>query len=179
LRKVPDKLTFGERDGDIPWETEMELEIGDMVWFNLIESKNAVELSVDKKILRIIPYQDVYCAKREYWVDKWTGKKDTKVIMLNGFVLLEQVSLPKLSKLDYFSEDKIYTDRGIVRYLGKPNKRYVRPDYVDNIDIKEGDLVFIQAGYTPFPLERRTYFSLFNKNKLYYVIQRRRLIFSI
>ncbi len=177
VRKVPEYLTFGERDGDMPWETDMELREGDTVWFNMLESKNANEIVVDKKVLRALPYRDIYVSKRiaRY---SWDGIPEYEVIMLNGFVLLEQIPIPKMSELDYLDHG-VYVDRGKVRYFGKPNKRYTNPMYNDSLPIKEGDTVFIQAGYVPFPLERRAYFSIFEKNKLFYVIQRRRLIFAI
>ena len=182
VRKVPDKLTFGERDGEMPWETEMELQEGDQVWFNFLESKNAVEFIlsdvIKSKVYRILPYQDVYCAQRGYWINKWEEKRGTMTIMLNGYCLLEQVKIPPMNSLDVVDHG-VYNDRGIVRYLGKPNKKYINPAYRDNTDLKIGDMAFIQAGYTPFLLERRSYFSCFEGNKLFWCVQRRRITFSV
>jgi len=178
VAKLPSKLTFGDKDNELPWETEVELQIDDLVWFNLIETKNANEITVDGMIYRCIPYRDCYVAKREYWRDKWKGEKYTKIIMLNGFVLLEQVKIPRLSDFDLLDHG-VYEDRGIVKYFGTPNKSYVNPNYVDALDIKEGDLVYFQRGYKPFPLERRKYFSMFEGDKLFWCVQRRRLTFAI
>ena len=182
VRKVPKHLTFGERDGDMTWETEMELIEGDTCWFNIIESKNSVEIvisdEIKSKVMRIIPYQDVYCAKRDYWIDKWKDQRGTMPIMLNGYCLLEPVKIPPINKLDLIDHG-YYQDRGIVRYLGEPNKKYVNPTYHDNTDLKIGDLAFIQTGYTPFYLERRSYFACFEGVKQFFCVQRRRLIFSI
>jgi hypothetical protein len=47
------------------------------------------------------------------------------------------------------------------------------------IVIKEGEMAYLRPGYTPFPLERRTYFALFNEDKLYYCVQRRRIVMSV
>ena len=176
-RKLPNKLTFGAKEGDMPWDCDMVLKEGDMVWFNVIESKNSNEIVVDGTVHRVIPYRDVYVAKRRVGFE-WDGKPYYDVIMLNGFVLLEQVPIPSMSELDTLDHG-VYNDRGIVRYLGAPNRKYIRKEYTDSLPIKEGDLVFIQRGYQPFPLERRTYLSEFSKDKIYYVIQRRRLIFAL
>ena len=182
VRKVPAYLTFGERDGDITWETEMELQEGDQVWFNLIESKNAVEITISdeikSKIYRAIPYSDCYAAKRDYWIDKWKDQRGTMIIMLNGFCLLEPIKIPPMSKLDLIDHG-YYQDRGIVRYLGIPNKCYVNPTYHDNTELEIGDLAFIQTGYKPFLLERKAYFALWEGSKIFFCVQRRRIIFSI
>ena len=182
VRKLPDKLTFGERDGDMAWDSEMELQEGDMVWFNFIESKNAVEIvlsdEIKSKIYRAIPYQDVYCCKRDYWINKWEDKRGTMTIMLNGYCLLEPIKIPPINSLDLIDHG-YYDDRGIVRYLGEPNKRYTNPQHHDNTDLKIGDLAFIQAGYKPFLLERRKYFATWEGSNLFYCVQRRRIIFSV
>jgi hypothetical protein len=180
VRKLPQSLYYTPDGLGMPWDTDMELQEEDMVWYNIIESLNSVELAVDNAFIRLIPYQDIYCAKREYWIDKWTNKKATEVVMLNGYCLLEQVRLPKLSDLDVTSEDHVYEDRGIIRYLGTPNRTYTVSKYQDNTELKVGDMAFIRPGYKPFMLERREYFARFSEDhKLYYCVQRRNIILSI
>jgi hypothetical protein len=98
--------------------------------------------------------------------------------MLNGYCLLEPVKIPPINKLDLIDHG-YYQDRGIVRYLGEPNRKYVNPTYHDNTDLKIGDLAFIQTGYTPFYLERKAYFALWEIGKLFFCVQRRRIIFSV
>jgi len=184
--KLPPKLYYNPNDksNSLPWDTDMELEIGDLVWFNFIESLNANEVDVDGKIIRIIPFQDLYVAKREDFNANWHKEyredayKTYETICLNGYVILEQVPLPKISELDVVSEQKVYDDRGIVRYSGKPNRAYVDPRYSDNIEIQEGSLAYFRPGYQPFLLERRAYFAVFQGDKLFYCAQRRRLIFT-
>jgi hypothetical protein len=174
--KCPPKLYYNEDDphNSMPWDTDMELKIGDLVWFNLIESLNANEIEVDDKIVRIIPYTDVYVAKRP---DK---RLVDQVICLNGYVLLAQIPLPKLSDLDVTSEEKIYEDRGGVRYLGTPNRAYIDKNYSDDIDIEVGDMAYLKPGYKPFNLERKSYMSEFTSTgELFYCVQRRRIILSV
>lgn len=173
--KVPDRLWFDAKAQDgMPWDTDMELKIGDLVWFSFLESANAVEIVINTpsginqhKLIRIIPYQDVFVAKR--------GKE---VICLNGYCLLEQVQLPKLSKYDILSKG-VFEDRGVIKYLGKPNRRYQGDKYSDDVDVKVGDSVFFRPGYTPFLLERKKFMACFDGDKLYWCSQRRRFIFSI
>ena len=187
VRKAPLKLNYTPEGTGMPWDTDMELKLGDQTFFNLIESLNSVELDVDGKYIRMIPYQDIYCAKRIMQYPMITTKQTyggidpyTKVIMLNGYCLLEQVRLPKLSDLDVTSEDHVYEDRGIIRYLGTPNRTYTVSKYQDNTELKVGDMAFIRPGYKPFLLERRGYFAQFDSDhKLYYCVQRINIILSI
>lgn len=178
--KCPQELYYNENDphNSMPWKTEMELVEDDIVWFNLIESLNANEIEIDNKIIRIIPYSDIYVAKREIWIDKWARKKQIIIKCLNGYCLLEQVPISRVSGLDQIDHG-VYNDRGIVRYFGTPNSEYINKSASDDIVIKEGEMAYIKPGYTPFPLERRTYFALFNEDKLYYCVQRRRIVMSV
>lgn len=173
--KLPDKLYYNEEDihNSFPWDTDIDLEIGDLVWFNFIETLNTNEIQIGNKVLRFIPYQDVYAAKRK---NKWLVDQ---VIMLNGYVLLEPIPLPSLSKLDHLSHDKVYTDRGIVAYVGKPNRAYVNKNYSDNPDIEVGQTAYLMPGYTPFLLERQSSLAHFNGDKLYYCVQNRRIALSV
>ncbi len=177
--RLPNQLYFKKGDqSSMLWETEMEIELDDIVWFNHIESLNTNEIVLDNKIIRFIPYADIYVAKRERWLSKFDNKKTTDIICLNGYCLLEQVQLPKLSKYDLLSKG-VHDDRGIVRYMGKANKRYYDNKYTDNTDINIGDLVFFTPGYQPFLLERKGYTALFDGNKLFWCVQRRRLILTL
>jgi hypothetical protein len=97
------------------------------------------------------------------------------IFTLNGYILCTQVAKPKLSDLDVISEDKIYQDRGVVRYLGKPNARYRFPELIDFKDLKIGDLVLFDRKSVPFLLERTTWNSKFD-DKLYWCIQRKNIV---
>jgi len=189
--KCPPKLYYNEDDphNSMPWDTDMQLEIGDICFFNLIESLNANEVEVDGKIIRLIPYSDIYVAKKDIWIERdyyWNNDNElktkytdkTKIICLNGYVLLELVPIPKISELDQIHHG-VYQDRGIVRYLGEPNRAYVNRKDSDDINIKEGELAYFRPGWTPFLLERRQYFAVFEGDKLFWLAQRRRIILSV
>jgi hypothetical protein len=174
--RVPERLYFNPDDENgMPWECDMEIGEDDIVFFSALESKNAVEIECESKVYKSIPYQDCYCAKREIWVDKWTQKKETIVIMLNGFILCEPVYLENVSALDVISQDKIDKSRGIVRFIGEPVKRYIREQYTDIADIQVGDLVQFDPQSPLYYLERNKFTSVFNDDKLYFVVQRRRI----
>jgi len=66
--KVPKALYFNPDDPlSMDWETEMELQVGDMVWFSIMESKNSPEILCEKTLYKSIPYADMYVAKRRGW----------------------------------------------------------------------------------------------------------------
>jgi len=164
--RCPQKLYFNPNDEkSMNWETDMELEVGDSVFTNPIETLNAVSLVCEGKVYKLLPYHELYCAKRL-----------NMVIMLNGYVLCLQKNKESLSTLDVTSESKVYEDRGIVTYLGNSNKRYKTDDHMDFIDLQVGDEVLFDRKYHPFLLERQTYASRFDNENLYWVVPRRRIV---
>ena len=165
--KLPTKLYFDPDDhnNSMPWDCDMDLQVGDIVWTNIIEALNAVGMECEGKIYKLLPYQDLYCAKR-----------DNEVIMLNGYVLCEQIYKESLSVLDVTTQDQIDTTTGIVAYLGKQNRRYLNNELSDFEDLKVGDVVLFDKKYKPFLLERQKYASKFSQDKLYWVVQRRRVV---
>jgi hypothetical protein len=175
--KCPERLYFNpdDKDKSMPWETDMEICEDDIIWTNTIEAMNAVTLVCEGKIYKILPYQDIYCAKREIWVDKWKGTKKTVVVMFNGYVLCSQVHKESLSEFDVTSADKVDPTKGIVEFLGEPNKRYINPDSVDFVDLNKGDEVLFSKKVPPVLLERQKYASKFDSEKLYWTIQRRNI----
>jgi hypothetical protein len=178
--KLPTRLYFNpdDKDKSMQWETEQELYEEDIVWCNLIESANAITLMCEGKEYRLLPYQDLICAKREIWVDKWSlpQKKKTIVIMLNGYLLCEQIMKESLSTLDVISQDNVDITKGRVAYFGSLNKSYIREDLTDFVDLEKGDVVLFERRTIPYLLERQKYASQFDSEKLYWVVQRSRII---
>ena len=165
--QVPDKLSYAKDDPySMSWKTEMVLRSGDEVWFNFIASAHSNGFDIDGEMYLFIPYADCLVAKR-----------GETVIPLNGYVLLSEINKNETSKVLYLAEDdKVDTRRGIVRYVGEPNAEYRVDTFSDNIDIQEGDIVQIKAGFTPFRLERQKYFADFGEMLL--VVQRRNIDFN-
>lgn len=163
--KAPDKLYFSPgKQGTMEWDTDMEIKEGDMVWFGLIEAHNAMELHCEGRVFKILPYSDLYVAKR-----------GNEVICLNGYVLMQTVNKMRISDLDHISEKQIDKTKGVIRYVGKANRRYISKNFADHKDIREGDIVLLDPRARPFLLERKPYLAQFDGDNLYLVIQRRRI----
>jgi hypothetical protein len=188
--KIPQKLYYDKEDPNhsMSWYSEMEVQIGDLVWFSVIEGRNATALECDGKFYKIIPYADLIVCRRTLpfnntpadvlRIYQQTGQvlfnsPNIIIICLNGRVLLEYYKKPKVSSLDF--KEEIDTTKGIVRFLGKPNKEYIREEYNDIDGLEVGDLVLLNPGTPQVPLERRSFNSHFDNGKLYFVVQRRRI----
>lgn len=167
--KVPQKLYFNPDDenNSMPWDCEMELQEGDRVWFSALESKNSVELECEGKVYKSIPYMDCFVAIRDM---------SGKVIMLNSYVLCTPLKKESLSSLDTISKDKIDMTKGIIAFCGNPVKRYLREQYCDLPDLREGDMVQFDAKTPLYYLERKGYTATFDGDNLYWVVQRRRIV---
>lgn len=186
--RCPPKLYYERGDSlSMPWDTDMELQVGDIVFFNAIESRNSVEIVCEGKTYKLLPYQDLYCAKRlvthktpsdVLWEYKITGRvnlTEYEVIMLNGYVLLERVYLENVSPLAVSKDAGIDKTRGIIRYVGSSPKEYQRKEYSDIKDLEVGDMVLFAPNSPLFLLERTTALSTFDGDNLYWCVHRRRI----
>jgi len=182
--KVPKTLFFDPNDPrSMDWQTEMELKVGDTVWFSILESKNSPEIICEKALYKSIPYQDCYVAKRIVMrgtqLNGSTLRQETvecyKVISLNGYVLCEPCFKPRISALDELSEKEIDKSRGIVKFAGTPPKRYLREEYCHIEDLQVGDEVLFDPKTALFYLERLENLATFDGNNKYWVVLRRRI----
>jgi len=166
VKGVPNGLYYNQSDPShsMPWNCDMDLQYGDVVWYNVIEAKNSVEIECENDIYKLIPYQDCYVAKRK-----------GEVICLNGYVLCEHAYFEEKSRLAPPGQKKIDKTRGIIKYFGKPNKRYLRQEYNDFIDLREGDEVVFAPRTPLWYLERQKYNAFFDGDNIYWVVQRRRI----
>jgi co-chaperonin GroES (HSP10) len=167
--KVPSGLYYNEDDkNSMDWETEMELQVGDMVWYGIMESYNATTILCEGKLYKFISYADCSVAKR-----------GDKVIVLNGMVLIQPLKKQKLSELDVLSEQELDLTRGKVCFIGQPNKRYKQPSYVDHEELNVGDEVIFAPKAYPTLLERKKFMATFDGDELYYCVPRRKIALSI
>lgn len=175
--KVPEKLFFDKTSPQsMDWECAMELEAGDIVWTNALESKNANEIHCDKEVYRSIPYADLYVAKRTIYVN---SMKVTVNIPLNGYVLCSPAYNQKVSYLDVTSKDTIDKTRGVIAYIGNPVKQYLRDAYCDIEDLRVGDEVLFAPKTPLFWLERNASLAKFDGNNLFWVVKRYRIALVI
>ena len=123
------------------------------------------------------------------------SKRDYEIIMLNGYVLLEpykndRIWFSKQGKSIYnaikrgfeipnYIKERMDNQMGIVRYIGKPNKKYctAKSKWVDSEDIKVGDIVVFLPERDIF-LEYSLHASLEGK-KQFYRIQNHDIIAKI
>lgn len=152
VAKVPDKI-YCETEKDslwkVPWETELELQVGDMVWFDYYRGKECQFIQVEEKTYRIVNYRFLIVAKRKlYDVTLTTYPPQNKEVYinipLNGYCLFEQVFETPNSQLIFNKQQN--KKQGIVKYTGSRNKKYYRaskkrPEKFDDIEIKVGDRV--------------------------------------
>ena len=163
--KVPYGLYYSKDDPySMSWKTKMMLKVDDEVWFNFIASSHSSGFDVDGEMYLFIPYADCFVAKR-----------GDEVIPLNGYALLEEMKKEQMSEV-IVMEDKTDMRRGRVRFVGEPNEEYRIDSFSDDIEIQEGDVVQIRAGFTPYRLERQEYFADFGEMLL--VVQRRNIDFN-
>lgn len=149
VEQVPDQLIFENfNHNHMPWECDMEVEIGDEVIIRRTDVSVArhegMSFEIDGHLHVYIHYKALILATREISEEdaeeiknNIDGKFDLdanaimqmgvykKVIMLNGYMLVEQddtdlgtnLTLPQNMK-------EIKAQTGTIRFLGKPNRRY-------------------------------------------------------
>jgi len=181
---VPDKLRFVwnksifAEEGSMEWETDMELEVGDTVWYSFVALSNSLGRLMDEgakhnnkkyiveggEVYVFIPYDQIFVAKR----------KD-KVICLNGYLLIEPIFDEKIeSKLLELpnsmqpSKSKKY---GKVAYMGSCCRNHLGYSVVDADGFDVGDTVVFDRFWN-LPLEYDIHRS-FDGNKEFYRVQRR------
>jgi hypothetical protein len=165
VAKQVDRLYFNRKDAQntMSWDTDVETLIDDIVFFHPLISKNCCEILVEDILYKVIPYEDLFVAKR-----------DNKVIPLNGNVILQEVYKPKISKFD-IEEPIVDTYKGIVRWNGNDNKRYQTKGQSDMPNLKEEDFVIIEKSAYPFYLERSKWNSHFDEGNQYLVVQKKHI----
>ncbi len=133
VAQLPKRLTFWEEDKEsgLAWRTEMEIEVGDTVWFTGMSSHSGEKLSFKGKKYILIHYQDLYVAKR-----------GNKVIPLNSNILLEPIK----ETVKALSYEKVIdrTTVAKIAFIGRLNTEYEFEDREDDEDLETGMTVFIK-----------------------------------
>lgn len=169
VAKVPDKLYFHPRDvNSMSWEVDgFDLQVNDIVWSHPLNVRNCDEIDVEGILYQVWALEDVFIARR--------GGIDGEVICLNGNVILEPISQEKVSDYDLLPKG-LDTEKAIVRYVGKPNKRYQAVQCADIQGLKPGQTVIIEKGTPIIWLERFYANANFDHGKMYYCIQARHVV---
>lgn len=137
-----DKVTIDKAHPSLPtfmeWECDIETIEGDIIIHDYLDSMNAQKFVVngDNTVYYMIPYSGIYLIIR-----------GNDVIVPNGYVILEDIFIKK-RYLNYEKEE-IDTKFAIVKYVGKPVKRYYNKLFDCGIvDVKAGDKVLIDKKYS-------------------------------
>uniref|UniRef100_A0A6M3XKU1 Putative chaperonin n=1 Tax=viral metagenome TaxID=1070528 RepID=A0A6M3XKU1_9ZZZZ len=164
--KVPDKLYYNKEDphNSMPHDCDMEVQVNDIVWFPPIEACSATALECDGKYFKLIPYRDL-----------WVAKRSEEIILLNGYCLLSHIYKKNESPLAISKQGDIDTTKGIIRFVGNSNREYIKPEYIDFLNLNAGDVVLLNPGTPIVYLERKKYLATFLGDELFFVVQRRKI----
>jgi hypothetical protein len=179
---LPSKLYYSGRPNiGMPWETEMELKIGDRVFMYYLSVANAFRKETFNAIVEedaryvFIKYQYIFAAIR-----------DGKLFPINGYLLVEPSEDPdwlvlkeKLGKaglqpvkLKNFTNTDV--NYGIVRYIGNPVLEYVDKYSDRGVNVGVGDIV-VTRRITDIPLEYDLHAKA-DGGKKYWRIQRKNIL---
>jgi len=161
----PEALYFHHKKNfSPPWRANLETQVGDFVWFHPLISVNCEELLVEGRLFKVIPYDDLFVARR--------GGMDGEVIPLNGYCIMSISKKEKTSSFDVISEMAVNYDRGVVKHVGRPNIKYQSKNVCDHQDIRVGDEVIFDSRIPPAYLERNEFNLNFDGENQYFVMQR-------
>lgn len=135
----------------VEWTTDIEVEIGDTVYFTKMEAYNCPFFTKDEKVYCIMDYSELILRIRgdEYYP-------------LNGYVICKKVEEQAQSSIINTDVTKKQNkNKGIIKWAGKPIESYFpkKSNIIESDDINEGDSVlFSLAGFTS--LEDKRYAKL-------------------
>ena len=166
--KQPLRIYFHPtRNDSPPWHPRLETMIGDYVWYNPLVAVNCEELLVGERLYKVIPYQDLFVARR--------GGMDGEIIPLNGFCVLQTMTLEAQSRFDVISKLGVDKSRGRVLCVGQPNIAYQNVVNADHDDVQEGDIAVFDSRIIPAYLERNEFNMNFSDSEKVFVVQRHRI----
>lgn len=201
----PDELTFKNMDhSTMPWETTIETRVGDEVIMRRTDVSVARDegrsFEIDGHLFIYIEYHSLILAKRPFTAEDFArefcfhqentvcvDEEYFHVIMLNGFMLVEQEEEDFGSTLTLPDEFKgKRAERGRIAFMGSCNTGY-HDNYTsaghkiasnlpdDRFDLKVGDRV----GFLPFAaldLEFELHQSFAGRGKPYVRMQRNKIL---
>lgn len=156
---VPPSLRFDKSPMGMTWKTDIEIEVGDEVWFDYMNSENCVVLECDDgNDYKLIDYENIYVAKNGN--DLWP---------LNGYCLFSDHLFKATSKFDPLdgTVDKRF---GYVEHVASVIQEYQTATFSDNIDLDVGDKVMFGHRAQYYYIEEKRYMGL---DQMYRPVQRR------
>ena len=156
---VPPSLRFDKSPMGMSWHVEMELRVGDEVWFDYMNSENCVVLECDDgNDYKLIDYENIY-----------VSKVGMDMLPINGYCLFSDHLFKAKSKFDPLdgTVDKRY---GYVEHLAGFVHEYQTPTFSDNIVLDVGDKVMFGHRAQHYYIEEERYMGL---DQMYRPVQRR------
>lgn len=171
VKKVPHSLVCNINQGEtMPWETEMNLREGDEIYMTFQDSNYGYPFTYKGNYMRMINYEGILLAKR-----------GDDIIMCNGYVLLEKLTVKKT--FGAYTKEEEDPHFAIIHAIGQPNGKLKGFDKFkkeevftedSKIDVRVGDKVFITDHTRVFDLEDFAH-AQFDNRKIYKVCSRRRI----
>lgn len=182
---VQTPTTLIQKKGEIPWNTDNEVQIGDraLLYFLAVQNCLAPEkkkyVREEKTIWIFIKYHNIYAVIR-----------DEKIIPVNGYVLVEPVEDPEkiriredakkkgIELVEFKELSKVDVVYGKIAYIGKPNRAYDSPYKSDeHYNLNAGDNVIMKR-ITDIPVEYE-YHAKIDGGRTLYRVQRHQILAKI
>ena len=164
--------SIGVEPWQMPWETTIETQEGDMVWFNYMQTL----LSFKKGNYYKGPNGELYILVK--YSELSVAKRGDEVIPLNGYCLLEPIGSSLNNRAESIglvlpeaAKGQVDNRKAVVAYVGTPNKRYLNSIYKDAKGLKIGDEVLMDKNCT-VPLEASEH-ATFDGGKKYFKVMLR------
>lgn len=149
LVKVCKNLRFGRQMNDMEWQTKIEAEEGNTVYFTWMAVANAF---ANNEVIPDISEGKVHRAFiPAFYSDLTLAVRDDKITMLNGYILVEPLTMEELPdnlsgiKTNILIVSSVRKKKspswGRVVQVGKPNEKYLEDVYSDNVNVAPGDIV--------------------------------------
>lgn len=118
------------------WGTEIEVEVGDIVYFGAMIAANAESFIYEDTLYLLIPYSRIICRVRE-----------DAVTPVNGYCLLsEKMDKQHAKGIITSHADKVNRRRGKITHVGRANDYYFGEDAVD-AEVEVGDEVVFSGKF--------------------------------
>ena len=165
VRATTSDYKFRKNNSDYSWEpASVETEVGDEVLFDYIDSKNTPTWEFEGKEFKTFDYSQIRVIR----------KPDGRIVMPNGYVILEIPILQKESTI-LCTPEVIDKWHGFVLFSGLPNKRYLDKSVSDiEEELPEKTKVRIKTNYIRYPESK--YHAKFWPGKQYRIIQRHEIL---
>ncbi len=170
LYYYPDMYKHKHATESIDWDTTMELRVGDIVWHTFMELADTYNIEVrdEDALYKLLRYEDFHFAQR-----------GEELIMLNGYVLCEEVLKDRFNDFDVLDQE-VDMRLGKIALLGNRNRAYrIRGGAkdLDGDDILEvGDIILKRRSDIHIRLEEEVHARFPLERKMYFIIQRRDIL---